>query len=298
MTQKLFEASKASVRDGLKVRLRLISEGQGSSAFYPGDVLRRDGAAAFPKGTHIYVNHLGESEFYERSGSRDAKDLIGVTLEDAVFDEVERSLFADTKFYESKREFIEEVWEDVGMSIEAEGAVVEGKLANFIPSVFNAVALVPRAGAGGRIEALVESARESYGKLSDNGVKATEPGEDTGTHMTPEDIQKITESVAAALTPLFETLTEALKPAAVESDEAPDTAAVVEALVAADLPGTARKRVYEAMKAEGADVTALVEAEKQYIAELLEASKDSAEEPVGRIQEAGTPALSVRPSWG
>lgn len=302
MSQKLFEATKAATRDGLKARLRLITEGQGSSAFYPGDVLRRDGATAFPKGTHVYVNHLGESEFYERGGSRNTNDLIGITLEDAAFDETERALFAETKFYESKREFIEDVWEDVGMSIEAEGAVVDGTLANFIPSVFNAVALVPRAGAGGRIEALVESARENYGKLSDNGDKATEPGEDTGTHMTPDDIQKIAESVREAISPLFDTLTESLKPAVVESaveETAPDTSAVVEALVAANLPESARKRVYEGMKADGAEVTALVEAEKKYIAELLEESKTATDnESVGRVQESGTTAHTTRPSWG
>ena len=44
-------------------RTRIIeADVQGSSGYYPADVLRRDGPIAFPAGTHVYLDHPTSDE--------------------------------------------------------------------------------------------------------------------------------------------------------------------------------------------------------------------------------------------
>ena len=47
-TTKLRESSGTLTQNKGKFRIRLLSEGVGSSATYPANVLERDGAVAFP----------------------------------------------------------------------------------------------------------------------------------------------------------------------------------------------------------------------------------------------------------
>lgn len=111
--------------------------------------------------------------------------------------------------------------------------------------------------------------------------------------MTPEEIEKVAEALADAIKPSLTELKEALapKPAEKPEEEAPDTAEVAEALVASNLPEAARKRVYEGLKVEGADINALIENEKKYIesvAESLKAQKDDVEPDPGVVREGAT----------
>src|SRR5690625_6762834 len=81
---KLIESAKLGAKkDGRTWRCRLISAGQGSSAYYPAEALAEYGPKALPKGTHIYLNHPTESEVWERGGVRDIRDFAGVLMEDA-----------------------------------------------------------------------------------------------------------------------------------------------------------------------------------------------------------------------
>lgn len=294
MTTRLTESGKVTSSGG-KFRAILITEGVGSSGTYPGEMLQRDGAVAFPAGTQIFFDHLTENEEWDRNGQHSIKDLVGVTLTDATWSEAERALEADIKFFSAYADFINEAKDFIGLSIEASAIRnSEGLVESLLPSPFNAIAVVPRAGRGGKITALLESYREKHN--TDESAKLREnAGSDTGKEqgMTPEEIEKVAEALADAIKPSLTELKEALapKPAEKPEEEAPDTAEVAEALVASNLPEAARKRVYEGLKVEGADINALIENEKKYIesvAESLKAQKDDVEPDPGVVREGAT----------
>lgn len=251
-----------------KGKALLISEGVGSSGSYAAEMLQRDGASAFPSGTQLYYNHLGESETWERQGSHDIKDLIGVTTEAASWDEELRGLVAPIQVFAHAVEFVESVWAYVGLSIEAAGVVSEdGTVEALVYSPLNVVSLVPAAGRGGKIQGLYEGYQESYDKISN---VETNPRKDAG--MTPEDIQAVAEAITNALAPSFTAIQEALVPDVVEDpNNEVDIAAVAEAITVAGLPATSRAKVYEAVK-NGTDVADAITEQKAFIAEVLKES--------------------------
>ena len=288
MTIRLVETATAKVA-GTRARIRLISEGVGTSGTYPADVIEKYGPAAWPKGTQIFFDHLTESDTWERDGNHSIRDLIGVTDSEPEWDLAEKALYADAKFFETHAPFIAEAMEYIGLSVEAGGVITDGIVEAIHPSPLNAIAIVPRAGRDGKITALIESYRETHGKIMTEGADApAEPGKDKG--MTPEDIQKIAEALALALAPSLSEIKEALKPApvVVTEDATADVATVTEALVAAGLPESARKRVYEGLKTDPkADVAKVIEAEKAYVAEITETFKAEAETDTdGTLREA------------
>ena len=278
-----------------KGRALLITAGLGSSGSYSAEVLQRDGAAAFPSGTFLYYNHLGESEEWERRGSHDVKDIVGVTKEAATWNEELAGLEAPVEIFPHAQEFVEAVWEHIGLSVESAGVISDdGVVEALIPSPLNAIALVPVAGRGGKIQGLFEGYRERYGSISDD-----EPDKKEDTGMTPEDKQEIVEAVVAGISGAMTELKESLKPVEVEpkdKDESEDTAAVAEALVEAKLPASARAKVYEAVKG-GAKVADAIAAEKAYIADVLKESNTGTEEVAGRVKESGTVSGAIK-AWG
>ena len=277
--KRLRESS--ALTGGVKTgRALLISAGTGSSGMYTEAVLRRDGATAFPQGTKMYLNHLGESEYWERSGSRDIRDLVGVTTEAATWDVTQNGLVAGFEILPHMTDLVESLWEHVGLSIEASGVVDDsGEVTELRPDPLNAVALVPVAGRGGKVTDLFESFTRREGDhgsiVSDDYV----PGEEDG--MKPEEIaQAVTEALAPTLT----AIQEALRPTEPEATETEtvDVAAIAEAIAVADLPKSARTRVYEAVKA-GTEVGAAITAESEYIKELR---ANLAESATGHVQTA------------
>lgn len=281
---KLKESSSLSAGSG-KWHIQLLSEGVGSSGTYAGEMLERDGSLAFPAGTHIYLDHLGESEEYERSGNHSIKDLVGVTLSEAKWDAESKSLRSEAKWFNGYHTFIEEAKEYIGLSIEAAGEIKDGVVESLHFSPSNAIAVVPRGGRDGKVLSLIESWRETSGNIvtneNDQGKRAVP--------VTPEDIEKVAEAFAAKIAPAITALTEALKPAsaddevAVDEADKVDGAEVVEAAVEAGLSKTARARVVEAVK-NGAKPADAIEAEKALREEIL---KEADVAPVvGRVQES------------
>lgn len=290
MNKKLHESQTPR-----KGKALLISEGVGSSGTYSAELLQRDGASAFPAGTHIFANHLGNEEAWERNGSRDIRDIIGVTTEAASWDETDRGLTSGIEIFPHARDFVESVWEHVGLSVEASGVVSEdGVVEALVYSPLNAVALVPVAGRGGKVQGLFESFRESYGSITnDEPTKKEEPG------MTPEEITSVAEALAEALKPSLTAIHEALTPAEpiVKDEEGEDASVIAEALVASELPTSARTKVYEAVKT-GVPVADAIATEKTYITELLAESKTDGEFN-GRVDVSGTGApKSALKAWG
>lgn len=287
---KLQEKAALSAHSG-KWLVQLLSEGQGSSANYPGEVLQRDGAAAWPAGTHIYMDHLTESAEHESGGVHSIKDLVGVTLTEAMWDEDSKSLRAETKWFNDYGKFIEEAKDYIGLSIEASAVVNEGVLESLTPSPLNAVAVVPRAGRDGKVLNLIESFRETSGNIVPNE-------HDEGKRVvpvTPEDIKSVAEAVAAALEPTLTKITEALKPAEPAGDDEPDAvdrAEVVEKAVEAGLGKTARERVLAAVDG-GKTVEEAISAEQALRDEIIKESA-SAATFVGRVQESGSDSDDYR----
>jgi len=286
MPNKLKESSSLTAGSG-KWHIQLLSEGVGSSGAYPGEMLERDGAKAFPAGTHIYLDHLGESEDYERSGNHSIKDLVGVTLAEARWDSETKSLRSEAKWFNGYHTFIEEAKDYIGLSIEAAGELKDGVVESLHYSPSNAIAVVPRGGRDGKVLSLIESWRENSGNIvtneHDEGKRAVP--------VTPEDIEKVAEAFAAKIAPTLTALTEAVKPtitADVTLDEDKvDGAAVVEAAVEAGLSKTARTRVVAAVNA-GETVEKAIEAEKALRDEILKEAAVSDTAVVGRVQESGS----------
>lgn len=156
----LIEASGAPVR----MKIKLIAPGKGSSAFYPAEVLRRDGPKVFGKGTHIYINHATAAEEAARPEG-DWHKLAGALDAPAYWDESAKQgpgLYGDALFTSDHAPLIKEKAPFTGMSIRASGVAESDKKREGLPVLkeltsAESVDVVTRAGAGGMI--LTESAR-------------------------------------------------------------------------------------------------------------------------------------------
>lgn len=293
MTIKLIESDSSS--KGVKARMRIIKAGLGSSGYYSAKVLERDGAQAFPSGTHLFFDHQTENERWDRGGARSIRDLVGKTLSEAQYDPDEESLFADVLFYNGDADRIKAIAEDVGVSIEASGARDEesGEVTELLAHPNNRIALTPVAGREGEITQFYESFTASKLNLIESGKieeSDNEPEKDN-LDMKPEDISAIVDAVKAALEPRIAQVEEALKP---EEVEAPAIAEVIEALIEADLPEGLRTRVYEAK-----DPLAELETIKAIKESLADkAPKGEVKQP-GHIQEsAGGGENFLTSTWG
>lgn len=144
--------------------IKLIAPGKGSSAFYPAEVLKRDGPRVFNAGTHVYLNHPTSAEEAARPEGNVA-NLAGVLTTAARYDESHAKgpgLYARMKVFADHATVVEEKAPHVGMSIRASGVAESGKTKDGVPVLkeltsAESVDVVTRAGAGGMI--LTESAR-------------------------------------------------------------------------------------------------------------------------------------------
>lgn len=230
---------------------RFISEGAGSSAFYPGEILEKYGAVALPKGTHVYFNHLTESEMWDRNGSHDVRDFVGVLTEDPVYNEAEKCLEGPVEFIDAALPLIEQAHEYVALSVDIRRFELEEQIdgppvvTELGYSPLNNIAVVPRGGRDGKVLSLIESYREE-------NTPERKP-------MNEAEIKALAEALVKGLAPALE---EALKPAPVEEQPVEvDLVGVLEEAFAEELPAAARKRVAKAAQA-GEDYKALIEAEK------------------------------------
>lgn len=284
-----------------KYRIRLIgSDVQGSSGYYPREILERDGASAWPAGTKIYADHPSMDEIENRP-ERSVRNIAGYLLNDAQMQE--DGLYADVQFGRDYRTLVEDFHSVIGMSIYAGGEIEESedesgnivrRVTSIYPSPTNSVDLVTVAGAQGAItEALTESFREIAENKS--GVTATDKESERIVPMDEKDIKAIVDGLTEALAPTIaavNTLVESLKPDEAGDEGEPDLAAVTESAVEAGLPKQARLKVVEAVKA-GADVEEAIKAEKDYMESILAEVKVEAHEQfeTGHVREAGTVSL-------
>jgi hypothetical protein len=239
-TVRLCETSVASLeRIELKEAradypIKLIAPGAGSSAFYPKEVLQRDGPKVFKAGTHVYLNHPTAAEEAARPEG-DVRNLAGVLTTDAAYQESHPSgpgLYARMKVFADHARTVEEKAPHVGMSIRASGKAESGQKKNGLPVLTEltsaeSVDVVTRAGAGGMI--LQESAAGAA-NLSDEVD-----------NMTKEELSRLVESaVASGTRPLRERLL-----------KADATAAGMRLLEGLAIPGKAKELILENVIGDG-----------------------------------------------
>jgi signal transduction histidine kinase len=150
-----------SSEKGIWRALLIAADVQGSSGYYPAEVLKRDGARAFPAGTHIYFDHPSESEEMDLP-ERSVLKIAGYLLDDATFEETPegRGLFSRIQFTEKAKPIAKELHSVIGLSIRAAGQIEETAGQRIVRSIQQglSVDLVTRAGAGGRLVTMTESA--------------------------------------------------------------------------------------------------------------------------------------------
>ena len=166
MPKQLTEAGSApAVTAPGRIKVGLITPGWGSSGHYSPKVIENAATdKVWPKGTHIYFDHPSESEMYERP-ERSVRDLAAILDEDAYWDGSQ--LVAEAKVIGPYRDLITDpvFVEAVGMSIRAAGDTTigeaEGRKGTIITRLTEGISvdLVTRAGRGGKVLQVIESAR-------------------------------------------------------------------------------------------------------------------------------------------
>ena len=143
-----------------RVLLTIITPGQGSSGVYTPEVLERAATEkVFPRGTQGMVDHPTLTEGADRpEGS--LHNLALVLTEDARWDGT--ALVAEARVRSAYRDLVDEFADFIGVSISAAAEIGDGGvIERLIPDPFNRVDLVTVPGRGGRVAAVLESAREA-----------------------------------------------------------------------------------------------------------------------------------------
>lgn len=222
-----------AVRTDGTITVKIIAPGQGSSGYYPAEVLKRDGPKVFRAGTHMYLDHPTVSEETERP-ERSVRDLAGVLVSDARWEEngpAGPGLYAEASLRSDLAPLIEEIAPHIGVSIRALGRAKEGEVDGRKTRVVEAIEqarsvdFVTLPGAGGRVVELMESVRMKGGSSMDVQV-------------TLEEARKQIEAQAQELARLREALM---------LREARDV--VAETLARIEMPEPTRHRLLESLSA-------------------------------------------------
>lgn len=265
---------------GKRWRAKVIEAGQGSSAYYPERVLE-DYASVFREGTHVYMDHPTLSEDFERP-ERSARDLIGKLVSEAVYQD--GALYAEVEFYDRFAPIITEMAGDVGLSIRAYGTAEEGEdgtpiLTSFVEAL--SVDVVTRAGAGGALIEMLESARPGTPGKNDREEQDISTKENTMNEeqekllkQVLESLNGLTTSLTPALTSIAESLGKPKEETAPEDTAEVDPLEVADALAGSGLTEAGRKQVVASVRS-GVALAEAVKSQKEYEDAVAEAAKTS-----------------------
>lgn len=259
---------------GRRYKARLISAGQGATAFYSESVLREYGPSAFPKGTKIHLNHAPAEKWDEVRG---VEDIIGVIDSEPVFEN--DGLYAEVQLTKRGDDLVGELIDYVGLSIFTEGKKdANGNAVSLFNNELTSVDVVSVPGANGQFMQIIEN----YGKLT----KENQPHEKD---MDMAEIDKLAESLEATNTALsnlatliegnsakidglLTAFTEKLTPAEPAAEAVDETKLAVEAATAG-VPAEGITRIIESVKS-GVDAQEAIQKEVTYLESY---SKDSGE---------------------
>lgn len=278
---------------GRRWKAKLIAgDTLGSTAYYPAEILATQGPKVFKKGTPIFLDHQTPEE-RELKPFGSVQNFAGELAEDAYYDG--DGLYAEIEVFENHAPMIKALSNKIGMSIRAQVRTVQeerqGRIVPVATEFLKArsVDFVVRAGAGGKLVQVLESAQidESLGSEQDK--------ENT---VMDEATKEALESLAtgqADMAKAFSELAEALKPVAPEvkpevEETAVDPLAVAKALADSELSESGRERVFKLHQATGEGITELIESEKTYEAAFRKNVEEGAgtEENEGAGDRAGT----------
>ena len=164
MTQITEAATIKGTSTSGRMLVRLIDAGQGSSGYYPASTLQAAAeSGVFGRGLHLYADHPGEAERLDRP-ERSIRDIAGVLTEDARYDDDSQALVAEARVFGAWAPIIAEMHDVIGLSIRAAAEVSEGEHDGAPTTIVDriteaaSVDFVTRAGRGGKVLSLLESA--------------------------------------------------------------------------------------------------------------------------------------------
>lgn len=284
-TTELEEAGTMQVTGeptGRRWKAKLIAGNTlGSSGYYPAETLIRDGSKVFAKGTPIYLNHQTAEERASRPFGR-VQDFAGELAEDAYYDG--DGLYATIEVFEHHAPLVKSLANKIGISIRAQAKTVDEVINGVhVPVVKQLVKarsadFVVKAGAGGKLVSILESALESSEEDSDN---------EEGSKENMDEVLEAISKLATATNERFTAIEESLKPAEIVVEESAkvDEGKVVElaeALAGSALPKEAYGRVLSLHSTSGKSISELIEAEEAY----LNANRKTASEDEGIVEES------------
>lgn len=287
-TKNLFEtATLVEASETGTWKVRLISEGKGSSGIYPASLLERYGHAF--NDSLSFENHpVG----WDGPQSRNFTQIVGKVLGETWIERDERGkvgVYANWDPDPDHRDRLSRYKKNLGLSIYIEGDGHLDEDGEFVVDSFNemdpykSVDVVIAAGRGGRFE---ESLKEIYSQRSESkpGAESSAQERKDQKVMEKQEIEALTaqvESLVTAVTALVSANAEkAEENAQREADEnaakeaRDEYAAAVEAIEAVrdDLLPSQVKHLMAEAKA-GSDVAPLIESAKTVAAEVREESK-------------------------
>jgi hypothetical protein len=285
----------------LRLRIRIIEgDVQGSSGYYPAAVVERDGPKAFPRGTHMHMDHMSFWDMMEGSPGK-LETLAGIIDSTPVYETVQgvSGLYADCIVVSKHAQFIEEVKDHIGVSIlaacksEVGVSPVTGEETDIVTDILGSLSVdfVTHPGANGRIISALESAPN----LWPEGLRAANPSTRSAieqahtpkekkpmadiTEETAKELKESQDRLAAAIEAQNKLASEAATKAA-ETPAAPDEQTVVESVLTASamlaesgLPKEAQSRAIASAKTGTVTLEAAIESEKTYVASVLAAAE-------------------------
>lgn len=293
----LTELEESAGLTGARYRVRLIEGDKlGSTGYYPAETLLRDGPKVFKKGTPMYLDHISAEDTARGSYGSVAK-LAGELAEDAYYDG--DGLYAEIEVFEHQRHIIKSLQNKIGISIRARGRTVTENLNGQLVPVFKELLLarsadfVVKAGAGGKIVSILESAPADFENYSES---------EEGREM--QEVLDAIESLKSDFSSRLTALEEATKPAIIENVESVESAdadakilEVAEALGNSKLDGEGRSRVLDLHRANGKPLADLIAAEETYVAKRTVEAAEEEGTVEESVEEAVTPTIALPSAW-
>lgn len=285
--------SETTPQGGGRYNIRIIQPCVGSSGIYIAENLAKS-VELFAAGTQMYLDHPTLTEDYERP-ERSVRDLAAKFTTDAYVGE-DGSLYTEIYVYPSFDQVIREKWEDIGVSINAwtYGSIDPNGVVPPFDGV-ESVDFVTKAGAGGAILELLESARSMSEAEREEKTKETELDEakfDEFAKSTADNFKGLRESVDDALKKLSEIIQTAAEETGDKTEEAEanavtlaDAMKTAEAIAEAGLPEVAKDRVIKAVEA-GVELKEAIDTELKYMDSIRESVNLTPDKDVETIQEA------------
>ena len=201
-TTPLSEAGGSLSKSG-RMKVHAITAGLGSSGYYSPEVLQEAATnGLIAKGTPLFLDHPSEIERHDRP-ERSVRDIAAVFTEAATYDAAAQALAGEIQVFAPYRDLLTEMAPYIGLSISGSATdITEGEVdGRRVPVVeglarIDSVDWVTRAGRGGKVVGLIESARFISEATADDraqqladAVRAAHAGNGLYAYVTDQDAE-------------------------------------------------------------------------------------------------------------